>query len=127
MLTKIQIENIEKAKNVIIASADSDNKPRAIIVQPSRVESDRIIICNIQMGKSFENLKVNKKCFINVYIPEEEDLQYKIEGLAEIWSSGELFEEIKNYEEHENGLLEYGLIVKDIIVIKILNVEESNG
>ena len=34
-------------------------------------------------------LKINKKCFVNVYIPEKDDLQYKIEGLAEILSSGE--------------------------------------
>ena len=59
----------------------------------------------------------NKKCFVDVYIPEKEDLQYKIDGEAEILSSGELYEEIKNFEENENGLLECGLTVKDIIVI----------
>ena len=46
MLTKLQIENIKKAKNIVIASSDDDNRPRAIIVQPSRIESDKIIICN---------------------------------------------------------------------------------
>lgn len=127
MLSIEQIENVKKSKLVVFATSDVNFKPRAIVVQPSRVERDRIIICNIQMGKSFENLKVNKQCFVNVYISEEDDLQYKIEGVAEILSSGELFEDIKNYEENENGLLEYGLTVKDIIVIKIINVEESNG
>lgn len=127
MLNQIQLENIKLAKNIIIATADFNNKPRAVIVQPSRVEKDRIIICNIQMNKTFENLKINKKCFVNVYIPEKDDLQYKIEGLAEILSSGELYNEVKNFEENENGLLDYGLTVKDVIVIKISNVEESNG
>ena len=127
MLTKFQIGNIKKAKNIIVASSDDDNRPRAIIVQPSRIESDKIIICNIQMEKTLQNLKNNAHCFVNVYIPEEDDLQYKIEGTAEILSSGELFDEVKNYEENENGLLEYGLSVKDVIVIRIENVEESNG
>lgn len=127
MLTKLQIENIKKAKNIVIASSDDDNRPRAIIVQPSRIECDKIIICNIQMEKTLENLKNNAYCFVNVYIHEEDDLQYKIDGYSEILSSGELFDEIKNYEENENGLLEYGLSVKDVIVIRIENVEESNG
>ena len=127
MLNQIQLENIKLAKNIIIATADFSNKPRAIIVQPSRVEKDKIIICNIQMNKTFENLKANKNCFVNIYLPDQEDLQYKIEGEAEIINSGELYNEIKNFEENENGLLDYGLTVKDVIVIKINNVEESNG
>ena len=126
MLNQIQLENIKLAKNIIVATADN-NKPRAIIVQPSRIENDKIVICNIQMNHTFKNLLENKQCFVNIYIPEKEDLQYKIDGEAEILSSGELYEEIKNFEENENGLLEYGLTVKDIIVIKITNVEESNG
>ena len=127
MLNQIQLENIKLANNIIIATADFNNKPRAIIVQPSRVEKDKIIICNIQMNKTFENLKANKNCFVNIYLPDQEDLQYKIEGEAEIINSGELYNEIKNFEENENGLLDYGLTVKDVIVIKINNVEESNG
>ena len=54
------------------------------------------------MNKTYENIKLNPKCFINVLIPELNDLQYKIEGLAKIVNSGELFEEIKHYEETEN-------------------------
>ena len=80
MLNQIQLENIKLANNIIIATADFNNKPRAIIVQPSRVEKDKIIICNIQMNKTFENLKANKNCFVNIYLPDQEDLQYKIEG-----------------------------------------------
>ena len=127
MLSASQIEKIQNAKTVIFSTADVKGKPRAIVVQPSRIEKDRIVICNIQMNQTFDNLQENPKCFVGVYIPEEDDLQYKIEGVAEILSSGELFDEIKNYEENENGLLEYGLSVKNVIVIKIEKVEESNG
>jgi len=127
MLNSIQIEKISKAGVVVFSTSNNKNKPRAIMVQPSKIETDKIIVCNIQMGKSFENLKENPNCFINVYIPEEDDLQYKIEGVAEIFNSGELFDKIKNFEENENGLSEYGLSVSDVIVVKINNVEESHG
>ena len=127
MLNDIQLKNIKSVEEIVFATADENGMPRAIIVQPSRIEKDRIIICNIQMNKSFENLKNNNKCFVNVFVPENDNLQYKIEGTAEILSSGELFDEIKNFEENENGLLEYGLTVNDVIVIKIEHLEESNG
>lgn len=64
-------------------------------------------------------------CFLNVYLPDEDDLQIKIEGLAEVVDSGDLFKEIKNYEESEN--LPPKLKVNSIIIVKIVNVEETNG
>lgn len=77
------------------------------------------------MKKSFDNISRNPKCFINVLIPEQDDLQYKIEGTAEIFNSGKLFEEIKNYKESEN--LPDDLKANAIIIVNINNVEESNG
>lgn len=127
MLTEEQIKNIIDAKTAVLATADNFGKPRCIVLMPSRVEKDRIIVCNIQMNKTFENLKQNKNCFINVYLPEKEDLQYKIEGEAEIVNSGKLFDEIKNYEENDNGLIDAGLCVNDIIIVNIKNIEESKG
>ena len=125
MLNFEQIENIKKAEKVIFSTSDKSLQPRSVWVIPSRIESDKIILSNIQMGKSFENVRQNPKCFINVLIPELDDLQYKIEGAALVFEEGELFEEIKNYEESEN--LPPELKVNAIIVINIKNVEESNG
>lgn len=125
MLNFEQIENIKKAEKVIFSTSDKSLQPRSVWVIPSRIESDKIILSNIQMGKSFENVRQNPKCFINVLIPELDDLQYKIEGVALVFEEGELFEEIKNYEESEN--LPPELKVNAIIVINIKNVEESNG
>ena len=124
MLTNQQIENIKQAEKVIFTTCNN-NQPRSIWVIPSRVESDKIILSNIQMNKSFENISQNPKCFINVLIPGQDDLQYKIDGTAEIYNSGSLFEEIKNYEESEN--LPEDLKVNAIIIVNINNVEESNG
>lgn len=52
-------------------------------------------------------------------------MQYKIEGVAEILNEGELFTEVKTYEETEN--LPPELKVNAIIIFHILNIEESNG
>lgn len=77
------------------------------------------------MDKTFQNVKENNNCFINVFIPEKDDLQYKLDGTAEILDSGNLFNEIKSYEETNN--LPPELKVKAIIIFKINNVEQSNG
>lgn len=125
MLTNMQIENIKSAEKIIFTTADKNFQPRSIWVIPSRIQSDKIILSNIQMNRSFENVKQNPKCFINVLLPEQEDLQYKIEGIAKVFDCGELYEEIKTYEESEN--LPPELKVNAIIVIDIKNIEESNG
>ncbi len=75
------------------------------------------------MKKSIENLKQNNKCFINVYSQENSDMQIKINGIANIYDNGELFEEIKEYEETNNLPLE--LKVHSIIVVDIKGVEVS--
>lgn len=125
MLNLLQIYNIKKAEKVILTTSDKDNQPRSIWVIPSKIEKDRIIVSNIQMSKTFENIQQNPKCFINVFMPEQDDLQYKIEGVATTYSTGNLFSEIKKFEESEN--LPPELKVNAIIVIEITSFEESNG
>lgn len=125
MLNELQIKNIQNAEKVIFTTSSSSNQPRSIWVVPSKIEKNRIVISNIQMGKSFENIKENPKCFINVLIPKQDDLQYKIEGIAKIYYKGRLFEDIKKYEETEN--LPPELKVNAIIVIELTSFEQSNG
>lgn len=121
-LTEQEIKEI-KNNEWIIFSTSKDNIPRAIVVMPSRVESKRIILSNIQMNKSLENIINNSSCFIDVYIKELNDKQIKIDCDAEICRNGELFEEIKEYEETNN--LPENLKVNSIIVANINNVEVS--
>lgn len=125
MLNEMQMQNIRNAEKVIFTTSNKDNQPRSIWVIPSRVETNQIIISNIQMNKSLKNIQDNPKCFINVLIPEQDDLQYKIEGVAEVVEGGELFQEIKNYEETEN--LPADLKVNAILVVKLTSFQESNG
>lgn len=124
ILSNNEIEEIKNNEWVIL-STSNNNEPRAIVVMPSRVESDRMILSNIQMSKTIENLKKNPNCFINAYIKNNNDKQYKIECNCEIFEEGELFNEIKLYEE-ENNLPEE-LKVHSIIVAKYCNIEISEG
>lgn len=125
MLNESQIKNIQNVEKVIFTTSNKNNQPRSIWVIPSRIQSDEIILSNIQMKKSIQNIKENPHCFINVLIPEFEDLQYKIEGIAVEYEDGKLFNEIKTFEESCN--LPPELKVNSIIVIKLTSIEESNG
>lgn len=128
MKAELTIKEIEEIKNnewVIFSTASIDKEPRAIIVIPSRVEKDRIILSNIQMSKSIENILSNPKCFINVYIKEQKDKQIKIKGTVKVYDSGNLFEEIKEYEETNN--LPEDLKVHSIINIEFDEIEITEG
>ena len=124
-LTNELIDMIEKNEWVIFSTSDVNNNPHAIIVLTSRVEKNRIILSNIQMNKSIENVMSNPKCFINAYIKDKDDVQIKINCTAEVYDDGELYHEIKEYEETNN--LPEDLKVRSIIVANIDNVEVSEG
>lgn len=120
-LSNEQIDLIKNNEWVIFSTADLNNNPRAIVVIPSRIEKDRIILSNIQMNKSIENIKNNNKCFINVYSKDSSDMQIKISGIANVYENGNLYTEIKEYEETNN--LPEDLKVQSIIVIEFENIE----
>ena len=124
MNNELSIDQIDLIKNnewLIFSTSDLNNNPRAIVVIPSKIEKNRIILSNIQMNKSIENIKNNKKCFINVYSKDNSDMQIKITGIANVYEDGNLYHEIKDYEE-TNNLLD-DLKVHSIIVIEFQNIE----
>lgn len=123
-LSKEEIEEITK-NEWIIFSTSNNNVPHAIIVMPSRVEEDKIILSNIQMEQSIENVKKNPNCFIDVYLKDQDDKQIKIDCTSKVYEEGDLFKEIKEYEETNN--LPEDLKVRSIIVAHIKNVQVSEG
>lgn len=125
MLNNEQIENINLAGKIVFSTASKDGQPRSIYVIASKITSESIVISNIQMNKTIQNIKENNRCFINVFIPQRDDLQYKIEGIANIYDKGELFDNIKCFEEANN--LPPELKVHSIVVVSVTKVEQSNG
>lgn len=120
-----QIKLIERNGWIIFGTADENNQPHCVIVQPSRIESERIILSNIQMKTSIKNIKQNNKCCINIYSQEDSDIQIKIHGCATISDSGDLYENIKEYEETNN--LPPKLKVNSIIIVNIESINVSKG
>lgn len=126
MRNKLTVNEIEEIRNNewVILSTSKNDIPHAIIVLTSRVEEDKIIISNIQMDKTIDNILNNTNCFINVYI-KDLDKQYKIDCLAKVYDDGELYKEIKDYEETNN--LPEDLKVRSIIVLDIKNIIVCEG
>lgn len=74
MRKELTIDEIEEIKNnewVVFSTVNDVKEPHAIIVMPSRVEKDKIILSNIQMFQSIKNILNNPNCFIDVYLKEK--------------------------------------------------------
>ena len=113
----------------MIATASKSGVPHCTIVEPSRIENDRIIIPIVQMVVSKQNILENSNIYLHFYKinPEDAELntQYKISATATIETEGLLFEEIKHYEETE--VLPEGFYVNGIVIAKLLKLEEFVG
>jgi len=118
ILDQQQISFINENEWVVFATAGTDAAPRAAIVMPSRVEPDRIIISDVQMMQSAENVKNNPRVFVSSY---KGDTQIKISGAAEYFDAGALFDEIKEFEKTRD------VDVKGIIIVGIQSVEQTDG
>ena len=118
-LSQQQLDFINENEWVVFATASRGGaEPRAAIVIPSKVEESQIILSNVQMGKSEMNIRENPKAFISSY---KGDTQIKISGSTEYLESGSLFTEIKEFEKSRN------VDIKGIIVLKIQNIEQTEG
>ena len=129
IMTKDQVETLKNIGVCMLATSSNEGVPHCTIVEPSRIEKNQIIIPVVQMMISKQNIKENSNIFIHFYKINEEDselnVQYKISANAKIEDSGELFEDIKKYEEKE--VLPEGFFVNAIIIADLLKIEECIG
>ena len=113
----------------MIASASKEGIPHCTIVDSSRYLEDKIIIPIVQMEITKKNIEENNNIFIHIFKEDENDpeysIQYKMNCTAKIETTGELFEEIKHYEETE--VLPEGFYVNGIIIAEILDCKEYIG
>lgn len=128
-LTEEQLNNIKSVGTLMIASASKEGIPHCTIVEPSRYLEDKIIIPIVQMEITKKNIEENNNIFIHIFKEDENDpeysIQYKMNCTAKIETTGELFEEIKHYEETE--VLPEGFYVNGIIIAEILDCKEYIG
>ena len=128
-LTEEQLKNIKNVRIVMLATASKEGVPHCTIVEPSRFYEDKIIIPIVQMEVSRKNIEENENVFIHVFKEDENDsewsVQYKMNCTAKIENSGELFDEIKHYEETE--VLPEGFFVNGIIIATIVDCKEYIG
>lgn len=129
---KLNEEQLNKIKSVgilMLATANKDGKPHCTIVEPSRYYEDKIIIPIVQMEISKKNIEENEDVFIHVFKEDENNpewsVQYKMNCTAKIETSGDLFEEVKHYEETE--VLPEGFFVNGIIIATIVECKEYVG
>ena len=128
-LSEEQLNSIKNVVTLMLATASKDGIPHCTIVEPSRYYEDRIIIPIVQMEVSKRNIEENNRVFIHVFKEDESDpewsVQYKINCIANIETSGELFDEVKHYEETE--VLPDGFFVNGIVIAKIIDFKEYVG
>lgn len=128
-LTDEQLNNIKEVGTLMLATSSKEGIPHCTIVEPSRYYNDKIIIPIVQMEISKKNILENENIFIHVFKEDKNDpewsIQYKLNCKAIIETSGDLYNEIKNYEETE--VLPEGFFVNGIIIAKILNCKEYIG
>ena len=129
MLTDEQLNNIKEVGTLMLATASKNGIPHCTIVEPSRYYNDKIIIPIVQMEVSKKNILENNNIFLHVFKEGKNDpewsIQYKINCLAQIETSGELFEEVKKYEETE--VLPEGFYVNGIVIANIIECKEYVG
>ena len=128
-LNETQLNNIKEVGTLMLATASKEGKPHCTIVEPSKYFEDRIIIPIVQMEVSKQNMLENNQVFIHVFKEDKNDpewsIQYKLDCTATIKTSGELFEEVKHYEETE--VLPEGFYVSGIVIATINDCKEYVG
>ena len=128
-LTQTQLNNIKEVGILILATASKEGIPHCTIVEPTKYYEDKIIIPIVQLEISKQNILENDNVFIHVFKEDKNDpecsIQYKMNCTAKIETSGDLFEEVKLYEETE--VLPEGFYVNGIIIATINDCKEYIG
>ncbi len=112
-LSNEQIDFIKNNEEVIFATADKNGYPRAIMVIPTFIESEKIVISNMQMVASYKNIQENPKVFITSY-DKARNYSLKISGLAKYMDNGPDFDSAKDFESTRCEFIPKGIIIVKI-------------
>lgn len=116
-LTEKQLDLLNRRNLAILATTDLDFQPRAIIIEVNKVEGDRLVITDNEMGITRNNILANKKVSILVF---ESDYSYclKLIGEAEYYSCGNYFDYVIGLQANK------GRLPKGAVVVKINGIFE---
>lgn len=112
---------IEEIKEIIeenpgaLATSNS-NVPHVIGVAFIKIKDNKIIITDIDLEETIENIKKNSNVSLAVW--DEEWEGYEIKGKAEYVQAGDYFDFVKSLEENEDEQ------VKGAIIISPENIKE---
>ena len=118
MLTDDQLNFFKENNIVVLATANKDGQPRAILVEANKTENDKIIVTDNEMEMTRQNILNNKNVFVLAY-SEDHNRCLKIEGTANYETEGENFEYTKGLESNKDYM------PKAAVVINISNVTEA--
>ncbi len=116
-LTDEQIRFINENEVITFATSSLDGTPRNVYVCPSMISYDKIIISDVKMVKSCQNIKNNPKVFITS-INKDYSKWLKISGIAKYEVDGEMFDNIYDLE------MSRGYKPKAVIVVENIEIEE---
>lgn len=116
-ITKEMKEVAEKARVFAVATATKDSVPNVVPIAFGKIFSDdEILLVDVFMKKTVENINANPRVAISVWDAESKGYQFK--GDARIETSGEAFNEgiemVKVKEPQLNP--------KAVVIVKIISV-----
>ena len=113
----MELENIkgkiEKA-TIAVATVNSEGRPHNIAIMNAKVKDEKVIITDVCMKKTIENIKDNKNISLVLW---EGEKGWRIDGKAEYHDSGEHLDFVKSLPGNK------GFSPKGALVI---NIEDIN-
>jgi len=114
-------ENLKKLmenSTIALATVNDNNTPRNIAMEINKIEGDKIIITDNHMQKSLENIKKNPNVSLVFW---NNEVGFRIDGIAEYQEEGKWFDFVKNLEENK------GYSPKGALIIKVNEIKALAG
>jgi len=118
-LSDKQIKRYTKQNAAFFSTSSIKGQLRSIFVCPSKIEKDRIIISDMNMEITSQNLEKNDKVFM-AFFNNDFTHSLKISGTAKYYNDGVIFDEMVMLEKN------HGYNIKGIIVVNIDEIKEEN-
>jgi len=102
------------------STVDKKGKPHSIAVAYTKVIDNKVVITNVHIKESTENIKTNKNVSLVVWNNnwEKSCIGFELKGTAKNYNSGKWFEFVKNMPDNE------GYDVKSAIIVTVTEIKK---